>query len=324
LPSRKSTLEGLYIILVLAIDATRVTKVYRGTSQAALKDVSLKVEAGKIFTLLGRNGAGKTTFVRMCATQLMPTSGTISVLGYDVVRQANNVRHFICVVPQEGRPLRALTPWDHVYNWLQIRGDSKRLAREKTEEMLRKLEMYEARDRPAMNLSGGMKQKILVAMAMASDAQLLFLDEPTIGLDPVSRRQVWSAIKDWKIKGGSILLTTHYMDEAEILSDYIVIIDKGILIAQGTIQELRKVIPQNIRIDIARDRLDIDALKSYGSVVDTGAGMLRIFTFESAVAELSELALRKNLSFTVSPVTLDDVFVYLVGNGIGDDQNGRD
>jgi ABC-2 type transport system ATP-binding protein len=314
----------LYIILVLAIDATRVTKVYRGTSQAALKDVSLKVEAGKIFTLLGRNGAGKTTFVRMCATQLMPTSGTISVLGYDVVRQANNVRHFICVVPQEGRPLRALTPWDHVYNWLQIRGDSKGLAREKTEEMLRKLEMYEARDRPAMNLSGGMKQKILVAMAMASDAQLLFLDEPTIGLDPVSRRQVWSAIKDWKIKGGSILLTTHYMDEAEILSDYIVIIDKGILIAQGTIQELRKVIPQNIRIDIARDRLDIDALKSYGSVVDTGAGMLRIFTFESAVAELSELALRKNLSFTVSPVTLDDVFVYLVGNGIGDDQNGRD
>jgi ABC-2 type transport system ATP-binding protein len=114
------------------------------------------------------------------------------------------------------------------------------------------------------------------------------------------------------------------MDEAEILSDYIVIIDKGILIAQGTIQELRKVIPQNIRVDIARDRLDIDALKSYGSVVDTGAGMLRIFTFESAVPELSELALRKNLSFTVSPVTLDDVFVYLVGNGIGDDQNGRD
>jgi ABC-2 type transport system ATP-binding protein len=309
---------------VLAIDATRVTKVYKGSSQAALKDVSLKVEGGKIFTLLGRNGAGKTTFVRMCATQLMPTSGTISVLGYDVVRQAKHVRDLICVVPQEGRPLRALTPWDHVYNWLQIRGDSKGLARDKTEEMLRKLEMYEARNRPAMNLSGGMKQKILVAMAMASDAQLLFLDEPTIGLDPVSRRQVWSAIKDWKSKGGSILLTTHYMDEAEMLSDYIVIIDKGVLIAQGTIQELRRVIPQNIRIDIARDSLDIDTLKSYGSVVDTGAGMLRIFTFESAVAELSELALQKNLSFTVSPVTLDDVFVYLVGNAIGDDQNGRD
>jgi ABC-2 type transport system ATP-binding protein len=324
LRSRKSTLELCTFIFVLAIDATRVTKIYRGASQAALKDVSLKVQAGKIFTLLGRNGAGKTTFVRICATQLMPTSGIISVLGYDVVRQAKHVRDLISIVPQEGRPLRALTPWDHVYNWLQIRGESKDIARDKTEQMLRKLEMYEARDRPAMNLSGGMKQKILVAMAMASDAELLFLDEPTIGLDPVSRRQVWSAIKDWKNKGGSVLLTTHYMDEAEMLSDYIVIIDEGMIIAQGTIQELRKVIPQNIRVDISHDGLDIENLKSYGSVVDTGSGMLRIFTFESAVRELSELALRKNLSFTVSPVTLDDVFVYLMGNGIGDQQNGRD
>ena len=164
-----------------------------------------------------------------------------------------------------------------------------------------------------------MKQKILVAMAMATDSQLLFLDEPTIGLDPVSRRQVWSAIKDWKSKGRSILLTTHYMDEAEILSDYIVIVERGVVIAQGTIQELRKVIPQNIRIDISRDGLDLDALKPYGSVVDTGAGTLRVFTFESTVRELSELALRRNLTFTVSPVTLDDVFVHLVGGGIGDD-----
>jgi ABC-2 type transport system ATP-binding protein len=204
---------------LLAIDAERVTKMYKGTSRPALVGVSLEVEAGKVFTLLGRNGAGKTTFVRMCATQLMPTSGRISVLGYDVVRQAKEIRNIISVVPQEGRPLRALTPWDHIYNWLQIRGESKQRAREKTEDFLKRLELWEARDRPAMNLSGGMKQKILVAMAMAVDAQLLFLDEPTIGLDPVSRRQVWSAIKGWKAKGGSILLTTHYMDEAEVLSD---------------------------------------------------------------------------------------------------------
>ena len=119
-------------------------------------------------------------------------------------------------------------------------------------------------------------------------------------------------------------MTTHYMDEAEMLSDYVVIIDKGKVITQGTIQELRRVIPQNIRVDIARDGLDIDALEPYGSVVDTGAGMLRVFTFESAVRELSELALGRNLAFTISPVTLDDVFVYLVGGGIGDNQNGRD
>ncbi len=308
---------------VLAIEAAGVTKIYKGSRQAALYDVSLKVEAGRVFTLLGRNGAGKTTFVRMCATQLTPTSGSISVLGHDVIKGAKQIRDLISIVPQEGRPLRALTSWDHVYNWLRIRGEGKQAAKEKTEEILRKLELYEARDRPAMNLSGGMKQKILVAMAMATDAQLLFLDEPTIGLDPVSRRQVWSAINDWKSKGGSILLTTHYMDEAEILSDYIVIIDRGAVIAQGTIQELRRVIPQNIRVDVARDGLDVDALKPYGSVVDTGYGTLRVFTFESAVHELSELALRKNAAFTVSPVTLDDVFVYLVGGGIGDDQNGR-
>lgn len=299
---------------MLAIHAEHVTKVYRGSPFPALSDVSLKVESGQVFTLLGRNGAGKTTFVRMCATQLLPTSGAISVLGLDAIRQARQVRDLISVVPQEGRPLRALTPWDHVYNWLRIRGENKDRAREKTEAMLRRLELWDARAKPAMNLSGGMKQKVLVAMAMAVDAQLLFLDEPTIGLDPVSRRQVWSAIKDWKAQGRSILLTTHYMDEAEMLSDHLVIIDKGIVVAQGTISDLRKVIPHNTRIDIAKDGLDEEALRPFGAVTDTGAGMLRVFAFESAVRELSELAIRRNLPFTVSPVTLDDVFVYLVGN----------
>lgn len=320
---KKDYIRGLCTNLVLAIEATGVTKIYKGTREAALSNVSLKVDTGKVFTLLGRNGAGKTTFVRMCATQLTPTAGDITIFDYDVIKQAKHIRKLVSVVPQEGRPLRALTSWDHVYNWLQIRGECKQAAREKTEEILRRLELYEARDRPAMNLSGGMKQKILVAMAMATDAQLLFLDEPTIGLDPVSRRQVWSAIKDWKNKGRSILLTTHYMDEAEVLSDYVLIMDRGTVIAEGTIKELRKVIPQNIRIDIAQDGLDIDALKSYGSVVDTGAGMFRVFTFESAVRELSELAVRKNLTITVSPVTLDDVFVYLIGGGIGEDANAR-
>ncbi|MGI0013337.1 MAG: ABC transporter ATP-binding protein [Nitrososphaera sp.] len=314
---------------MLAIDAAGVTKMYKGSGVPALANVSLKVESGRVFTLLGRNGAGKTTFVRLCATQLTPTSGTIQVMGYDASRHAREIREIISVVPQEGRPLRALTPWDHVYNWIRIRGENKNVARDKTEEILHKLELYEARDRPAMNLSGGMKQKVLVAMAMAVDAKLLFLDEPTIGLDPVSRRQVWSAIKEWKSNGGSILLTTHYMDEAEAISDYIIIIDKGQIIAKGTIQELRKVIPQNIRVDIAKNGLDLDTLRSYGSVVDTGSAMLRVFTLEMAARELSELAIRKNMPFTVSTVTLDDVFVYLVGNAIdknennGDDRAGR-
>jgi ABC-2 type transport system ATP-binding protein len=243
------------------------------------------------------------------------------VLGYDILKEAGKIRNLISVVPQESRPLRALTPWDHVYNWLQIRGESKYDAKKKTEKILHKLELYEAKDTPAMNLSGGMKQKILVAMAMATDAQLLFLDEPTIGLDPVSRRQVWSAIKDWKNEGKSILLTTHYMDEAEMLSDSIVIIDKGRVIADGTMRDLRKIIPQNIRIDIAKDSMDIELLKSYGSVVDTGTGTLRVFTFESTIKEISDIAIKKNLSFTVSPITLDDVFVSLVGKSTPDTED---
>ena len=306
---------------MLAVEAVQVYKLYKGSNYAALNNLSVDVEPGQIFTLLGRNGAGKTTFVRICATQLAPTKGIVRVLGYDILKEAGKIRNLISVVPQESRPLRALTPWDHVYNWLQIRGESKYDAKKKSEKILHKLELYEAKDTPAMNLSGGMKQKILVAMAMATDAQLLFLDEPTIGLDPVSRRQVWSAIKDWKNEGKSILLTTHYMDEAEMLSDSIVIIDKGRVIADGTMRDLRKIIPQNIRIDIAKDSMDIELLKSYGSVVDTGTGTLRVFTFESTIKEISDFAIKKNLSFTVSPITLDDVFVSLVGKNTPDTED---
>jgi ABC-2 type transport system ATP-binding protein len=111
------------------------------------------------------------------------------------------------------------------------------------------------------------------------------------------------------------------MDEAEMLSDSIVIIDKGRVIADGTMRDLRKIIPQNIRIDIAKDSMDIELLKSYGSVVDTGTGTLRVFTFESTIKEISDFAIKKNLSFTVSPITLDDVFVSLVGKNMPDTED---
>jgi len=306
---------------MLALVAAGVSKVYKHSIYAALKNMSLSVNRGEIFTLLGRNGAGKTTFVRICATQLLPSAGTVNILGYDVLKEQKKVRNLIAIVPQEGRPLRSLTPWDHVYNWLQIRGEARVNAREKAEKILKKFGLYDSKDLPAMNLSGGMKQKVLVAMAMATDAEVLFLDEPTIGLDPVSRRQVWSAIKEWKKEDRSILLTTHYMDEAEILSDKVAVIDKGRIIAQGSIRDLRKVIPQNIRVDMPKDLMNIELLKSYGSVVDTGTNMIRIFTFESTIKELSECALKKNLSFTISPITLDDVFVHLVGQDLFKEQD---
>ena len=301
---------------MLAIEAYNLSKIYKGARLPALDNISLKIDQGQIFTLLGRNGAGKTTFVRMCATQLLPTSGTLKVLGYDIITQAENIRKFISVVPQEGRPLRALTPWDHVYNWLKIRGEEKSIAKIKTEKILERFELLKVKDKPAMNLSGGMKQKILVAMATAVDVDLLFLDEPTIGLDPVSRRQVWSLMQDLKKEGKTILLTTHYMDEAEILSDKIVIIDNGKIVKEGNISDLRKIIPQNIRMDISKKITDIDKLKKYGNVVEIGTDIIRLFTFESHIGELSDLAIKNDISFNISPITLDDIFVYLVGNTI--------
>lgn len=299
-----------------AIEAYNLSKIYKDTRVPALDNISLKIDKGQIFTLLGRNGAGKTTFVRICATQLLPTSGTLKVSGYDVISQAEHIRKFISVVPQEGRPLRALTPWDHVYNWLKIRGEEKSIAKIKTEKILERFELLKVKDKPAMNLSGGMKQKILVAMATAVDVDLLFLDEPTIGLDPVSRRQVWSLMQDLKKEGKTILLTTHYMDEAEILSDKIVIIDNGKIVKEGNINDLRKIIPQNIRMDISKKNIDVEQLKSYGNVVEIGTDIIRLFTFESHIGELSNLAIKNNISFNISPITLDDIFVYLVGNSI--------
>ena len=296
-----------------AVEAVKVTKKYKGSSSFAIKNISLEIEPGRIFTLLGRNGAGKTTFVRICATQLLPTSGIIKIFEDDLIKDTEKIRNYISIVPQEGRPLRALTPWDHVYYWLRIRGVNKNESSTRATKVLQEFELYDVRNRLAMYLSGGMKQKILVAMAMATDSKLLFLDEPTIGLDPVSRRQIWKAIKEKKESGTTILLTTHYMDEAEQLSDDIVIIDKGLIISQGTLSDIRKNIKENIKIEISKSGVDSEVLKSYGTVIDSGTDILKLFTFESNIQELSAIAIKKNFFFKVSPITLDDVFVSLVG-----------
>ncbi len=312
---------------MFAIESFDVSKIYKGSDSKALESISMQIESGKISTLLGRNGAGKTTFIRICSTQLLPTTGKVTILGDDVVSSPETIRKKISLVPQEGRPLRALTPWDHIYNWLKIRGESKDSASKKTSDILNRLDLYSAKDIPALNLSGGMKQKILVGMAMATESPLLFLDEPTIGLDPISRRQVWSLIRDWKNKGITIVLTTHYMDEAELLSDSIFIIDRGRVISKGTMSDLRKTMPYQIRVDIRELNVTVSNNISsdirslfipFGKIVNIGSNSIRLFTFESNLKEISEIAMKRNtsISFTVSPITLDDIFVNLVGENI--------
>ena len=303
---------------MVAIESFNVSKIYKNSNKKALDDISLQIEEGKISTLLGRNGAGKTTFIRICSTQMLPTSGKILVFGDDILMSPEKIRPKISIVPQEGRPLRALTPWDHIYNWLRIRGEKKESASQKTSDILQRLDLFSAKDIPALNLSGGMKQKILVGMAMATESPLLFLDEPTIGLDPVSRRQVWSIIRDWKNKGITIVLTTHYMDEAEMLSDSIFIIDEGRVVSKGNMNDLRNTLKYKIRIDIniSKDYNVYDLrnfINSFGKTISMSSDSIRLFTYENNLREISDILVRNNLSFSVSPITLDDIFVNLVG-----------
>ena len=303
---------------MVAIESFNVSKIYKNSNKKALDDISLQIEEGKVSTLLGRNGAGKTTFIRICSTQMLPTSGKILVFGDDILMSPEKIRPKISIVPQEGRPLRALTPWDHIYNWLRIRGEKKESASQKTSNILQRLDLFSAKDIPALNLSGGMKQKILVGMAMATESPLLFLDEPTIGLDPVSRRQVWSIIKDWKNKGITIVLTTHYMDEAEMLSDSIFIIDEGKVVSKGNMNDLRNTLNYKIRIDIniSKDYNVSDLrnfINSFGKTISMSSDSIRLFTYENNLREISDILVRNNLSFSVSPITLDDIFVNLVG-----------
>ncbi len=182
-----------------AIEAVSLSKTYHRSRTQALSDITLSIGRGEIFTLLGRNGAGKTTFLRIAATQLMPTKGKISVLGHDARDEPLEIRRKIAVVPQEGGTIGPLTPWDHIYLTLLARGLSRGEARGRAEKTIEQLELTEYRNQPADSLSGGLRQRVRVAMAVATDADLTFLDEPTLGLDAVSRRRIWGVLNSvWK------------------------------------------------------------------------------------------------------------------------------
>lgn len=278
----------------------------------ALSEVNLTIPESKIFTLLGRNGAGKTTFLRISATQLLPTTGKVKVLGFDVVSQARQIREKIAVVPQEMRPFQSLTPFDHVMLSLTSRGWSWTDARSKTKETLGKLGLSEFANISTDDLSGGLRQRTLVAMALATEAELLFLDEPTIGLDPVARREVWSLIVEQKHLGKTILLTTHYLDEAETISDAIAIISRGKLVKVGTASELKSSLLETTRVDVATGFSEGE-LCAYGKVTRIGDSY-RVLTDENKGAKIAAAAIERKVKANVSPISLDDVFIDLVGS----------
>ncbi|RLE67337.1 MAG: ABC transporter ATP-binding protein, partial [Thermoprotei archaeon] len=201
-----------------AIKAINLTKIYSNNVIGNDK-VNLKIKYGENFSLLSPNGAGKTTFVRMVSTELLPTSGRLTVLGYDVVKNPMSVRKNIGVVPQEGLPVMDLTVYDHIYYFSRLRGLAKNDAKSATIRAIRELDLVDVRNRYVGGLSGGLKKRVLLATAIVHEPRLLILDEPTTGLDPAARRKLWNYLEKVKKEGTTILMTTHYVEEAERLSD---------------------------------------------------------------------------------------------------------
>jgi ABC-2 type transport system ATP-binding protein len=301
-----------------ALRAAEVRKVYRGRigpAIEALRGVSLSLRRGERVALLGRNGAGKTTFLRIASTLLMPTSGTIHVFGFDVVDEPERVRPLIAVVPQEGKPFFHLTPREQVYAYLRARGIPRDAARTRTEEALGKMGLEEVGDRLSVTLSGGQKQRAMVATVMATESPLMFLDEPTIGLDPFARRAVWDVLRDLTRKGSTVLLTTHYLDEAEALSERLYIVEEGRILFEGTAENAKRQIGGTLRVSIENGGHQRDLFESFGHTVEEG-DVLHVITGPERIHEIMDLALRNRLAATVGPVTLEEAFLTIVGRSI--------
>ncbi len=301
-----------------ALRAHDVRKVYRGRRGAgveALRGVSLAFRKGERIALLGRNGAGKTTFLRIASTLLIPTSGTVTAFGYDVVETPERVRPLIAVVPQEGKPFFHLTPREQVYCYLRARGFSREVAQARTEESLANMGLEDVADRLSVTLSGGQKQRAMVATVLATEAPLMFLDEPTIGLDPFARRAVWDVLRELTRKGSTVLLTTHYLDEAEALSERLYIVEEGRILFEGTADRAKRQIGGTLRVSIENGGNHRDLFTSFGQAVAEGTA-LHVITEPERVHEVMDVALRNRLSATVGPVTLEEAFLTIVGRSI--------
>jgi ABC-2 type transport system ATP-binding protein len=302
--------------MVSAIRTEHLRKVYPGSSAraAALEDLSLDVPSGRVYGVIGRNGAGKTTFVRIAATQLAATSGSAEVLGHDIVHDERAIRARIACVPQESRPLYFLNVEEVIYLYLKLRGLDRVESRRRTRDALEQLSLTEFRRRSVARLSGGLRRRTMCAMVLASDAELLFLDEPTTGLDPIARREVWVAVRRAAREARTILLTTHYLDEAEALSSRLALFERGRLVLEGSPDDLRARVRFPYRVTI-QGSFPAEELASYGRVSAIEGGSL-VFARESEARDLARLALERGNRVSMGPVSLEDIFLEVVGRSI--------
>ena len=251
----------------------------------ALENVTFTVETNGIFGLIGRNGAGKTTLIRILATELQPTAGTASINGLDVLKQESKLREKIAIVPQEARAIRWMTPKQTVSSYLLWRGYTYSDANKLADESLAKLGLQEYANVLTSKLSGGTKRKVLIATVTASEAEVIFLDEPTTGLDPISRREQWDILRTLG-KDRFIFLTTHYLEEAEELAEKIGILKNGKLVSIGTLSDLRKSSKYQYSIKLP-PKVPVPTLKD-GEVTTDAHGHAQIMTNEEEAFRLAK------------------------------------
>jgi len=305
----------------VVLRSRELRKVYAsrsGPSVTALAGITLDVQRGERIALLGRNGAGKTTFLRIASTLLRPTSGAIEVFDVDVARHPERIRPYIAVVPQEGKPFFHLTPREQIYTYLRARGLVRETAKARTEVALEQMGLTDFADRLAITLSGGQRQRTMVATVIATEAPLLFLDEPTIGMDPFARRSVWASLRDLTRRGSTIVLTTHYLDEADALSQRLYIIERGQLLVSGTAEDLKRSVGGTLKVHMPDGAGSVDRFRSFGSCVTDGAG-LTVIVAPERLGELMTVAVGARLTATVGPVTLEEAFLNVVGRSIDAD-----
>jgi ABC-2 type transport system ATP-binding protein len=305
------------------IEVERVAKIFDGTI-VALQDVSFSVATGSVCALLGQNGAGKTTMVKILSTLMRPTSGKAIVAGYDVVRDPAKVRASIGMTGQN-----AALDWQHtgrenLVMFGRLRGMRRKDAQLRADALIEQFDMGHAADRRVHTYSGGMARRIDIAAALVVPPKVLFLDEPTTGLDPRSRRAVWDLVSSLAAEGVTVLLTTQYLEEADVLSDSIVVINHGCVAASGTAEDLKRrvgfsyctVSPVNpddlskifaVVADLVDAQVDQDANTVSVQAIDGVATLIEVFRrVDQLGVELADISLRKP--------SLDEVFLHLTGS----------
>ena len=308
-----------------AISAKSLTKNYG--EFCAVNNISLDIPKGICFGLLGPNGAGKTTMIQMIQASSPITNGKLEVLGMDTVSDSREIRKKIGVIPQEDNLDPDFSVRYNLLVYARYFGIGLDEAKEKAEELLKKVELTDKADEDINNLSGGMKRRLIVARGMINEPELLILDEPTTGLDPQARHSVWDQIRIFKNKGKTVLLTTHYMDEAEILCDELAIMDSGRILIQGNPKELiKKTIGDDaaelVALSLGKDEETLNLIEKKCKLMKVSFSRVtdRIILYGKEIENIiSEFKDEENLTDIIRRrATLEDVFLNLTGRQLRD------